>query len=389
MNTVSFINRGLIDLRAVRTFGVSAKECDNPIGFFGTGLKYAIAICLRLGCTVTLFRGLERFEFSTSGISMRGADFKVVTMNGEELGFTIDLGRTWEAWQAFRELYCNTLDEGGSVHDGEVDPAEEHTALVVSGAPFHAAYLQRNQIVLSAPPAFTTANVEIHLRHSPHAYYRGIRAGQLERHSALTYNIKSSMELTEDRSIKNIYVFHNEVKDAVLTTDSADFIRAFLRAPEDSLEAALDLDTWTSPSETFLQTVEAIGFRLITNNSTLKVYKKHRKVLLAPDATPLNKIEQMQLDRALKFCGRIGYNIPEYPVVVTADLGERVWGRAYEGKIYVNRSAFSVGTKIVAGTLIEEYIHLRHDLRDESRALQDHLLNALVGMGELAIGEPL
>ena len=32
-------------------------------------------------------------------------------MNGERLGFTTDLGKTWEMWQIFRELYSNMLDE--------------------------------------------------------------------------------------------------------------------------------------------------------------------------------------------------------------------------------------------------------------------------------------
>lgn len=389
MNKVSFINRGLIDLRAVRTFGVSAKECDNPIGFFGTGLKYAIAICLRLGCSVTLFRGLERIDFSTSGISMRGADFKVVTMNGEELGFTIDLGKTWEAWQAFRELYCNTLDEGGSVHDGEVDPAEEHTALVVSGPLFYAAYLERDQIVLSAKPSWETPQVQIHQRHSAFGYFRGIRAAKLEHHSAFTYNVLRNLDLTEDRTIKNIYSFHGAIREAVLSSEDRGFICGFLKAPQGSLEAQLDLDSWNTPSETFLQCVENVTFRFCTNNSAFKLYKKHRKLLLAPDATPLNKVETIQLSRATRFCEHLGYKLSEYPVVVTADLDEHVWGRAYEGGIYINRAAFAMGTKIVAGTLIEEYIHLRHKLPDESRELQNHLLNALVSMGELAMGEPL
>lgn len=389
MSTVSFINRGLIDLRAIRTFGMSAKDCENPIGFFGTGLKYAIAICLRLGCSVTLFRGLERYNFATAGVAMRGNDFKVVTMNGEELGFTTDLGKTWEVWQAFRELYCNALDEGGSVHDGEVDAAEEHTAVVISGQQFHSAYLERDAIVLSAPPSWATDRVQIHQRHSPYGYYRGIRAAKLEHHSAFTYNVLKNLDLTEDRTVKNVYEFHSAVRTAVLTSTAPDFIAGFLKAPQESFEARLDLDCWTTPSEEFLQAVEAVGFRYCTNNSAFKLYKKHRKILLAPDPMPLNKIETIQLSRATRFCEFIGYKISEFPVVVTTDLDDNVWGRAYEGTIYINRSAFANGTKIVAGTLIEEYIHLRHKLDDESRALQNHLLNALVSMGELAMGEPV
>lgn len=388
-NVISFVNRGLIDLRAVRTFGMSAKECDNPIGFFGTGLKYAVAICLRLGGSVTLYRGLERFEFSTAGVAMRGSEFSVVTMNGEELGFTTDLGKTWEAWQAFRELYCNALDEGGSVYGSEADPAEDHTTVIVQGAAFHEAYLQRALIVLEAAPAWSTDRVQIHQRSSHYGYFRGIRAAQLEKHAAFTYNVIRNLELTEDRTVKHMHAFCGAVREAVLSSADQEFVRAFLKAPEGSFEAGLDLDYYTTPSETFLQAVEAVTFRHCTNQSAFKLYKKHRKILLVPDPTPLNKIESIQLSRATRFCEFIGYKIAEYPVCVTADLDEHVWGRAYEGTIYINRSAFAHGTKVVAGTLIEEYIHLRHKLSDESRALQNHLLNALVSMGELAMGEPV
>ncbi len=388
-NTVSFINRGLIDLRAVRTFGMSAKECDNPIGFFGTGFKYAVAICLRLGCKVTMWRGLERFDFDTGDAELRGASFKVARMAGEELAFTTELGKTWEPWQAFREMYCNALDEGGSVFAGDADPAEDHTTIVVTGEPIYVAYLDRANIVLQAQPRWATSTVHVHERHGHHGYFRGIRAAKLERHACFTYNVLKNLDLTEDRTIKNIYAFNGAVRDAVLTTDNAEFACAFLRCERDTFEAGLDLDGWTTPSETFLKACELVTFRNIANSSALKVYRKHRKIELVPDATPLNRIEMLQLARATKFVEFMGYKLDEFPIVVTTDLDDHIWGRAYEGRIYINRSAFGHGTKVVAGTLIEEYIHLRHKLDDESRQLQNHLLNALVSMGELAYGEPV
>jgi hypothetical protein len=389
MNAVSFVNRGLIDLRAVRTFGMSAKECENPIGFFGTGFKYAIAVCLRLGCKVTLWRGLERYDFDTGDAELRGASFKVVRMHGEELAFTTDLGKTWEAWQAFRELYCNALDEGGHVFAGDCEPAEDHTTVVVHGEKFHAAYLERANIVLQAEPRWRTSQVEVHQRSCHFGFYRGIRATQLQNHAVMTYNVVRNLDLTEDRTIKNVYAFNGAIRDAILGSADGDLIRAFLRAPTGSFESLLDLDGWTTPCELFLTIVDELGFRDCTNQSAFKVFKKHRKTLLQPDPMPLNKIEAIQLGRAVRFCEFMGYNLKDYDIVVTNDLEENTWGRAYEGRIYVNRSAFAHGTKVVAGTLIEEYIHLRHKLDDESRALQNHLLNALVSMGELAMGEPV
>lgn len=387
--TVSFINRGLIDLRAIRTFGVSAKECENPIGFFGTGMKYAIAICLRLGCGITLYRGTARYVFKTAEISVRNSDFSVVTMNGEELGFTIDLGKKWEPWQAFRELYCNTLDEGGGVYGSESDPAEDHTTIVVTGDVFHAAYRDRHKIVLTEPPVWSNNDVNIHRQENEYGYFRGIRAIALKEPSVMTYNVTSALELTEDRTIKTPHEFSAAVRYAILDSREPEFIKAFLQAPEGSFEQQLDLGEWYTPSEMFLRTVEQMAFREISNMSAHRVYKKFRKRTLSPDPTPLNLVEKKQFERAVNFCERMGYPVREYEIVITTDLADRVLGQAYEGRIYIGRSAFAMGTKIVCGTLIEEFIHLRHKLRDESRGLQDHLLNALVSMGELALGEPV
>lgn len=44
---IIFRNKGVIDPKSITTFGVSSKENPGAIGFFGTGLKYAIAILLR------------------------------------------------------------------------------------------------------------------------------------------------------------------------------------------------------------------------------------------------------------------------------------------------------------------------------------------------------
>jgi len=55
--TIAFQNDGELDLRLMATFGCSVKETNNPIGFFGTGLKYALAVLLRTGHKVTVHLG--------------------------------------------------------------------------------------------------------------------------------------------------------------------------------------------------------------------------------------------------------------------------------------------------------------------------------------------
>ena len=106
-----FENAGELDPRFLSTFGCSVKESDNPIGWFGTGLKFAIAVLLRTGHSIRVLTGTRQLEITTRTDTLRGQSFAFVCVDGEPAGFTTELGKNWELWMAYRELYCNTKDE--------------------------------------------------------------------------------------------------------------------------------------------------------------------------------------------------------------------------------------------------------------------------------------
>jgi hypothetical protein len=157
---VIFENDGEIDAAAIRTFGVSVKQGDNPIGFFGTGLKYALAILLRTGHSVAIQSGLEKHRFALKDVTIRGETFQVVTMNRRELGFTTQVGKTWELWMAYRELYCNCKDEGGSVFiaDQPRKPVSGKTRIIVGGDDFLAEHDRRSTFILLGEPMLKLDN---------------------------------------------------------------------------------------------------------------------------------------------------------------------------------------------------------------------------------------
>ena len=78
--TVYFANAGLIDLDVIRVIGVSVKTGDNPIGYFGTGLKFALSTLLRTGHRVELRRGGEVLEFTAREVLVRGKRVQRVFM---------------------------------------------------------------------------------------------------------------------------------------------------------------------------------------------------------------------------------------------------------------------------------------------------------------------
>lgn len=389
MKTVTFQNNGLIDPVAIRTFGVNVKDSDSAIGFFGTGLKYAIAILLRNGCDIRIHRGTELIEFSTRTQVVRDKEFQLVCMNGEDMGFTLELGKTWALWQAFRELYCNTLDEHGTTFGNACAPEEGMTTIHVSGDAFYEEYARRDQIVLMSKPRYMLKDLEVHDSVSTSLFYQSIKVGQLEYPSIFTYNALRGVQLTEDRTIKVSGDFHKIVRQAVLYGTDEEFITRFLTAPEGTYEAKVDLDYYETPGETFMHVMQGLPFHHVRNNTAARVYSKHRPRKQPQPVTDINAIEQQQLTKAIQFCKRIGQDVEKWPICVTDELPDNVLSMAAHKTIYLARRVFMMGTKMVAGTLFEEHLHLEKGYSDCSRDMQNYLFDLIVSLGEQLNGEAI
>jgi hypothetical protein len=390
MNLVFFKNDGVIDLTSVTTFGVNAKETDNPFGFFGTGLKYAIAILLREKQTITIHTGLEAHVFTTVTKTIRDKEFDIVCMDGAELGFTLELGKAWELWQAYRELYCNTMDEGGVITANNCSPEEGSTLIVVDGGAFQEIHENRHKIILNSEPFFKENGVDAHLGESNYMYMNTVRVAQLSSPSIYTYNLTRTVTLTEDRTIKEQHEADTLVRRAVLCGDNDTFIKAFATAPEGTYEQKLDCNGWCdTPSAVFIETIKTMQFKDITNSSLLAFHRKHTEIKKTPKPAAMTDIEKKQLERAIVFCKGIGYEVDSNVIHVSDDLNERVLGMVFDGDIYLSRRVFQQGTKQVAATLLEEHLHIEKRFNDETYAFQTYLFDVIMTLGEQVNGEPL
>lgn len=390
MNTVSFQNKGLIDEVSIRTFGVSAKDYEDPIGFFGTGLKYAIAILLRNRCSISIYREDEELVFTTETQVIRGKDFEIVCMNGEQLGFTLELGKTWEMWQAFRELYCNTLDERGETFGNAIPLQDEHTTVVVTGAAFYHEYVNRNKIMLIGQPQHVENYIEIHERASRAIHYQGVRVGAFDRPSIFTYNFLKNVSLTEDRTVKDSAQINAQIRNSILNSDNRALIQKFLTAPKDTYESTVDLNWYETPGKVFLEVLESIPLKNILNNSVIALRTKHREKSSVPQpVAELTTIEQEQLSKATDFAHLLDFPVDKFPIHVTDELSDTVLGCVLKDEIYIARRTFMMGTKMVAATLIEEYIHIDKGFLDCEYPMQNFLFEKLVSMGEQLVGEAL
>ena len=167
MKTVTFHNSTALDPKAFRLMGISVKEEDS-IGLFGTGLKYAIATILRLGDSIEIESNGETFKFGKTKTDFRGEELDVVTCNGEELAFTTSLGKLWEPWMAYRELFSNALDEGGGATDGEIDAI---TKIRVSGSVIPAVHAEKDKYFLFGNSDYETENLAVYFRFTDYSFY--------------------------------------------------------------------------------------------------------------------------------------------------------------------------------------------------------------------------
>lgn len=389
MSKVYFKNDGEIDILAVTTFGVSVKD-SSAIGFFGTGLKMSISVILRNGGSVTVYSGEDEYTFSTKNQEVRGRDFEFIYMNDERLGFTTQNAKTWESWMAVREILCNCKDEGGFYTTEEQHPEEGHTLVVVEEQDFYKAFMSKSEFMLdNKKPMLVSDGLEIYSGSTNSLFYKGIKIFESNKPYKYTYNLLSHVDLTEDRTMKYEYYENNcTLASKILNQIDPDFIYNILNCGEHYREYSLEFSAG-EPSEVFMEQLLAAKTVNLDMPQNLFKFKPSVSDNLAgiPDST-LNKIQQSQLDKACRFLTECGYS-SGYPVRILDDLGKGLMGLADRktNTIYVSKKAFAMGTKYIAATIYEEFIHLYHGVDDETRAFQDVVIQDLMTMIEFNKGE--
>lgn len=281
---VGFKTPGLIDTRAFTMFGVNSKPMtDNPIGFFGTGLKYAIAVLLREKHSVIIWIGNDRYEFESGEEIFRDKSFTCIYMKKsyglmkrftkERLPFTTELGKHWALWQAYRELESNTRDEQGETDYIFQDPLKwegyqtARTVILVGGQKFVDVYNNRDEIFLNKEGLDlrfhdTKAGIEVYNSPSRYVYYRGMRVYDLpkDKISKYTYNFTRSMDLTEDRTLKYTFYMFMYLASLVIESHDKAFIKAIVESDKDSFENEFSFDgSSATPSDEYKQVLRSKG----------------------------------------------------------------------------------------------------------------------------------
>ncbi len=213
--TISFYNETVLPLECIQTFGVSVKENEHPIGYFGTGLKYAIAVLLVNDCKIRAYIDGKQYWFTKQIETVRGKDFEFIYMNDLKLPFTTELGKNWELWMAYRELWSNCQDESGTVYE-EGCSTNDGTCIVVEG--LDEVHAERHRFLCQTQPIAVMGDIEIHKSDEPAIFYKGIKVADIG--SAYSYNLLCDIDLTEDRTASEYEVEMEIVGKLRKRTDS-------------------------------------------------------------------------------------------------------------------------------------------------------------------------
>lgn len=262
MNVI-FENSGEIDPRLILLIGANVKKSPSAIGYFGTGLKYAVACLARWGEELTVQSGLAEFTFACEHEQIRGKQFGVLVMQGVSdslrLGFTTELGKNWEPWMVYRELWCNAHDEPeGRVYENYRKPAPRVgvTRIIVSGPKISVAHAKRAEFILqSTTPLCVVPGLEIFSGESQRIFYRGIAVQALAKPAKYTYNITEVMYLTEDRTVGSWQTDPIIARGLAMVEDTT-IIDATLTAELGWFESRLDYDYVRTPGDTWKERAE-------------------------------------------------------------------------------------------------------------------------------------
>lgn len=395
--TIVFQTPGSLEIAQIKSFGTSVKS-EGAIGFFGTGLKYALAILVRTGHQVVIHTDGKTYKIGKRAQTIRGASFDFLTINGRKMDYTTQVGKTWELWKAFRELESNTRDEGGvTFHSsGNPEPKDGFTRISVTGEDFHQVYANRHEVFLSTMAESAGPGLEVHPGESKFLYYRGIKVFELDRPSKRTYNITAPVELTEDRTLKNpwavIYLIRRELftKEAFPVRTQVELLTAGDTYEENSWDCSYLADEMPPGLVQELYLIARKRDQRLPLALRRAIFSIGRQRGMAGEEdADLTRLDQGRLRRASQFLQGLGFPVDKYPVRVVTSMDDSILGLAENGTVFLNYRVFMMGTKMVTSTLLEEFLHLEHGFEDNTRSFQNFLFDTIITIGEQVTGEPL
>lgn len=432
-------NGGEILVRALTLLGGTTKRNDDTkIGEFGSGNKYAIAYMLRNDIPFAIWSGTEHIRIDVNEQEFRGHMMSIITVNELETSLTTDAGPGWDAWQVFREIICNAVDEGKArVFYTDEQIGEEGTTRFYIDAKSDVADINFNEFFLwnrsedivwqSADRSNAIYNISDNRFARRASFYRfGIRVANDNQFSLGTpfrdmqYDFNcNDFEIDEVRNLKATASNTAILWRALITCNDLDVIdnafeyldftdiHPFTRVRIKKQLHGVPTDMHLKPSDAWIYKLEnsilykAQWEHLILHDEKEATIEVSQDVLQAfqdwfgnsvkvPERTegnneyiekPATKTQQQMIDKSIYRLSAIGIYV-KYDVKVADMIERHTIGFACRDtrSIILADRAFESGIDNLTETIIEEYTHLHKNVGDYTREIQDEFLHIIMGL---------
>jgi len=384
-NKIHFINREELNPIAFSVMGASVKNDSSCIGWFGSGLKYSLAVMLRLNVKFSVETHGKTFTFDTVKKDFRGEEMNIVTCNGDELGYTTEFGKQWNLENIYRELYCNALDEGGSVEQGgDVDSSNKTIITIDDHRMLEEHYQKDSNFLFDSIPIHTAGDAQIHSLKSGSVrrlYYKGVKTQEGSYDMQYAYNVTAGLELTEDRTLKYVYQWNEAVTKLIVSLTDKKMIQNILTAEKYSFEQTVSFESYCiaeNMSDEFKEIAQEYERKGKITNLSLSSYIKGLNPKTIEDwVKPITSNEDKQLQEAYKLLESNdhyvqGWDLKKFEAESLGHLGQ-----AKDGIIYIAQKVFLMGPRELAITILEEHLHLKTGFGDETRQFQNALFEEI------------
>jgi hypothetical protein len=419
MNYLKISNKGLLDVEALTLLGASSKRGDNTkIGMFGSGNKFSLAYLLRNNYNIKIFSGLKEIILTTTEKVFRDKKFNIILVDGKETSITTDFGKDWNLAQSIRELYCNSIDEGEHTMEfvKDICPQENVTSFYIKNqqeitnyiSEFDNYFSENKKVLFECP----YGKILEKGKETLNFYRKGIRCLETNKKSVYDYDI-TNVSINESRLVQYnwqvpsliwelIYQCTNKeiIMNVLMNCSDSNFIECIpsdfsnvnnalmskeykecLKDVEIAPRAMAGLLSIEEQAKAVIlpDTIYKHALSFLDNNnicSKFKVYKNNFYVEI-----PLSKIHQNSLEKAFDFFIECNYkDVINYDITIARFEKKDILGLAdcQNQKIILSEICMDSGIQTIIETLIEEYIHLKYEVKDETRGFQDAAIKELV-----------
>jgi hypothetical protein len=239
-------NSGEIERGALTLLGASSKRDDETkIGFFGSGVKYAIAVLMRKGNGIRVFSGLREIAIEKKEVTFRDTAFNQIFIDGEATSLTTEMGPTWDTWFAVREIVCNAMDEPSyytvTTEDDDIRGEEGKTRIFIERTEDVAEFFDSlDDYIVQTTPFFitsvkdnTSAMCAIYPQNNDDKfilYRKKVRVSEktTSEHSLFRYGL-DNVSINESRIAYNDWEIRNEIARLLARCSNEDIVTTVIK----------------------------------------------------------------------------------------------------------------------------------------------------------------